>query len=139
MQLDWLKKIRRQMNKKLPYEGSFYNRFGPLIVKRGIIAIPKALWDFRRELGINGQHIDVWGAISAKYRSGNEIRLKYSWLAEATNKKPGTVRKLMKELEKKGLIRITKLSHSKYLLDLSPTTNKLMGLLTECIKPKVPP
>ncbi|MFH0912239.1 MAG: hypothetical protein V1807_01105 [Patescibacteria group bacterium] len=118
------------VNTKLPYRDSWYERFGPLIVKRGITAIPKALWDYRETLGIGSNLIDLWGVVSAKYRGSRPPTLKIAWIAETVGKKPDTVRKLLEKAEKKKLLKISKKPNGKYEIDLSPTNQRLNSLLT---------
>jgi len=115
---------------KLPYKEGWHARFGILVCSRGIIAIPKILFDYRREIGINSQHIDLWATISSKYRGIEKPKTTIKWLAELTNKKPNTITKLLNEMENKSLLKRTWLIKGKYEFDLSPTNDLLNSLLT---------
>lgn len=97
---------------------------------RGITAIPKALWDYRKLLGINSQHLDLLATISSKYRGSEPPVLDMAWITEAMNRKPDTIRKLRSDLTRKGLLKVEPSTKHRRRYDLSPTNRRLESLIT---------
>jgi len=121
------------MKTKPPYQGSWYDRFGPLVVKNRIISIPAALLRFKKDLGLNNQHMVLWIAISSRYRGTEAPILQIEWLADAIDRTPDYTRKLLTDLKDKGLLHMDSLSGYRSRFDLSPTNHVLDDLLTRGI------